>query len=861
MPHKIMRLIAVLLFLFLPVGAAFAASAPAPLWQSARPICEAYGKVDQLNPKIAGDIVVFEDKRSGYSKLYAQRIGENGSLLWDKSGIPISESFGNQTEAQIIQSDNGSAIVVWQDEHNGNLDIYAQKISAAGTLLWSGKGIEISKEEKNQSFPQLTGDGAGGAIICWQDLRNNNEDIFAQRINPNGETLWSSAITSLPSTQWFPKIAGDGLGNAIIVWTDRRDGNFDIYGQKIGPKGNLSWPAEGKKIAGTSDPEEDPAVVSFANGQSAVAYRIKNNGIYLQYLEKNGNTKLGNSGKRISSTLSPSAPQIAAGKANDTVVVWSDSYAGDEDVYSQHIDSSGNLLWGNKELPIIQIRGVQEKAKVRGSDPWIVSWIDLRSGHPEIYAQKINGQGSFLWKENGLRIAKEQGSPENFDFMVDNNGETLFCFEKNKDIYAQKINNSGETAWGYTGITVNSSGGLAAQKNVRILSSGDDAYIFAFEDYRSGHPRIFLQKIGPSGKKIWGESGTSASASSGEQKNPELTTDGGGGAIVAWEDYSNPSGPRIFCQKINSSGSKTWDKNGIPLTQTSGPAEETSPKIISDNKFGAIVVFEGYHGSYNGKDVLAQRISPAGKTLWDKSGIKIATGGGDQDSPQISGSFIVVWADKRLDGKNSDIYAQRLSLSGKTLWQEDGIPVCEAPDTQRDPAILGSTISWTDKAGGSFDIYAQKLDLYGSIQWVKDGIAVCQSARTQQRPKISSELIIVWEDFRLGNWNIRAQKLDQNGGILWGEGGVPIASLPGTQYNPQINGNIVVWEDFRNEENYSIYAQKLDRLGSGIYKLNGVEIAPNGRMPQLGSSGSSFIAAWEDYRYGEPVIFAQKFRP
>jgi len=855
------------------------AQSPSPLWESALPVCESYGKVDQQNPvmikaKTGGYFIVFEDKRSGKNKLYAQHIDEAGNILWENDAIAISKNTGNQSNAKIIASKNGSFIVVWQDDSKGNLDIFAQRINNGGALLFGPSGIEISSEEKNQIFPEITTDSNGGAIICWQDLRHNNEDIFAQRIDQNGNLLFKAngiAITSLQSTQWLPKIASDHKGGAIVAWTDRREGNYDLYAQRIGPDGKLYWQENGKKAAGSAYSEEDPSIVTFDNGSSAIAYRIKNNGIFLQYINSNGDPLLGENGKQVSRASAPSAPQIARGNSNESVIVWSDSFAGDADIYSQRIDQSGNFLWGEKEYPLVQIRGVQEKPQISGQGPWVVAWLDSRSGRPEIYCQQIGISGLQKWKKNGKRICRNQKEPENINLLENNSGEAILCFQDkrkgNYDIFAQKIDTTGETAWSYDGLLVNASRGKTAQKNIEIINDGSDNYIFAFEDYRSGLSNIILQKVSSSGRLLWSQSGIPAAFINAKQKNPKMTSDGAGGVIVTWEDYRNPEGPKIFAQRISSKGSRSWNKLGINLTKPKGYSEQTKPQIASDGKYGAIIVWEENRGDYNAKDIFATRLNSKGKALWRKT---IATGGADQSSPQISPKkLIVVWSDNRIDAKNSDIYAQRLTLSGKTLWQEDGIAVCQAPDLQRDPQIIDTLISWTDKGGGSFDIYAQKIDKYGSGQWVKDGIAIAQSARSQQGAKMTQNTI-VWEDFRQGNWDIYAQSFDSQGNLLWREGGKAVASLPGTQYNPQIkkagNFNLISWEDYRNEKNYAIYIQMLDSEGKNRYPTDGKLILASkdgGRFPKLAVSNnqSSFIVTWEDYRFGMPAVFAQRYSP
>ncbi len=114
----------------------------------------------------------------------------------------------------------------------------------------------ISTASGNQDFPTIVSDGSGGAIITWQDYRGGSNDVYAQRINASGVVQWTvdgvaiSTITG--SSQNSPTITSDGLGGAIITWTDTRSGNADIYAQRINASGVVQWTANGVAISTAS---------------------------------------------------------------------------------------------------------------------------------------------------------------------------------------------------------------------------------------------------------------------------------------------------------------------------------------------------------------------------------------------------------------------------------------------------------------------------------------------------------------------------------------------------------------------------------------------------------------------------------
>ncbi|MCX5752114.1 MAG: hypothetical protein NTW97_00555, partial [Candidatus Krumholzibacteria bacterium] len=56
---------------------------------------------------------------------------------------------------------------------------------------WPENGTPVCTDSLVQRYPQITTDGAGGAIITWIDFRcgHPNADVYAQRIAANGDPL------------------------------------------------------------------------------------------------------------------------------------------------------------------------------------------------------------------------------------------------------------------------------------------------------------------------------------------------------------------------------------------------------------------------------------------------------------------------------------------------------------------------------------------------------------------------------------------------------------------------------------------------------------------------------------------------
>ncbi|HAG51817.1 MAG TPA: hypothetical protein DCL42_10875, partial [Deltaproteobacteria bacterium] len=160
-------------------------------------------------------------------------------------GVAISTAAGVQYQPTIVTDGSGGAIITWWDLRNdiNYPDIYAQRIDATGNVLWTADGVPISTAAGYQYSPTIVTDGSGGAIITWHDYRSGNYDIYAQRINANGNVLWTTdgvAISTAANNQEWSTIVADGSGGAIITWQDFRSSNYDIYSQRVSGSGTFT---------------------------------------------------------------------------------------------------------------------------------------------------------------------------------------------------------------------------------------------------------------------------------------------------------------------------------------------------------------------------------------------------------------------------------------------------------------------------------------------------------------------------------------------------------------------------------------------------------------------------------------------
>jgi hypothetical protein len=120
-------------------------------------------------------------------------------------------------------------------------------VNASGAVQWTANGVALCTATGDQQYPAIVSDGVGGAIATWFDsdsTRSSYGDIYTQRVNASGATQWTAngvPLCTATSDQLYPTITSDGAGGAVVTWQDGRMGTFDVYAQSIDTKGRVGF--------------------------------------------------------------------------------------------------------------------------------------------------------------------------------------------------------------------------------------------------------------------------------------------------------------------------------------------------------------------------------------------------------------------------------------------------------------------------------------------------------------------------------------------------------------------------------------------------------------------------------------------
>ena len=443
--------------------------------------------------------------------------------------------------------------------------------------------LPVCTATQHQYAPVSVSDGAGGAIFAWYDYRlGSSAAIYAQHVLAGGgvDPAWPGdgrAICTDIGLRQDPVITTDGAGGAIVAWVDHRGTTSDIYAQRVLASGAIdpAWPVDGTAL--TTD------------------------------------------------LLDQSQAQIAADGVGGAVVTWLDSRGGNSDIYAHHVLATGVVdpAWPVNGRGVCIAAGAQEHPMIAmtGASNAVITWQDMRVGSSyDVYAQRVllSGIVDPSWPGNGRLLCGAVNSQQTPVLVSDGAGGAIVAWEDARagfvaDIYAAHVSAGGaaDPSWPVNGLALCTAAG--DQRFPAIVRDAANGAIVTWQDQRAGVALdIYAQHVLLAGTVdgAWPANGAAACAAAGDQYTPSLTTDGAGGAVIAWIDYRSIVKADIYASRVRASGlvDPAWPAGGAAICTDA--ADQYLVTLVSDGASGAVIGWQDRRGGDD--DIYAQRVSGTG---------------------------------------------------------------------------------------------------------------------------------------------------------------------------------------------------------------------------------------------------------
>ena len=408
---------------------------------------------------------------NGSYQMRMQLLDINGAKLWAPGGVIVSSMPQSTALFRYdlkVDLDN-NAIVAFQDQRSGPLQVVVYKVDQAGNPSWGASGIQLIDPVASEGLAPVIGiTNSNSVIVAWASSNSPKKWVTVNKIDGNGNLSWSSpmrVIDSVATKKYSrPSIVASGIDNFIMLYVEEV-GNFpgvtsNMYAQKYDVNGATIWNTPVHVSTKTIAYFYFPEIISDNNNGFYIAFNTSNalsisqTDVYIQHVSISG--VLWNASGNVVSTLS-NTQHFTAGYNYDAVnsCFWvllkvTDINQGMSGVFIQRIDTIGNaLLTANgSQLVAVSATYNDPRGMAATTDGAIAVYsIGSNSTAETLAAVKCDTSGTLIWGGNSVVICSNSSGKDDLTAGLFKNNQVVFVWDDTRNdfgVYAQNISNSGQ---------------------------------------------------------------------------------------------------------------------------------------------------------------------------------------------------------------------------------------------------------------------------------------------------------------------------------------------------------------------------------------------------------------------------------
>ncbi len=697
---------------------------------------------DYADPRLAIDTlgrIYFSWRDQTAGMVFLTRYTSAGAADW--SALQVNDTSGSSFAgpSDLAVFPDGQVVVAWEDYSTLGSTIQMRMFSSTGTSLVGPIQVNSDGGSVSHWVPAVAVAPGSGLLVCWEDYRNGQADIFARQYSGAGSPVGVDfAVVPSPddvAAQYSPAVTYSTKDRYVIGWTDLRQGQeifLQRYNQTTGLVGTGHQISAGldqvfnSYLALTTNRTGRTLALWSASGADNVIQSIMlDSGLVPGGLPAVIN--LASSGQRW-------APAGGFARNGSYAVCWTESIDDDPDIALMLFNSGGTRRLSGELTVNDDTFGapVSSPSIVTPSNWWnVIAYVSQKFDWGDVFVRTVSHAGGFLGDETRLNqdVGNSLQSQPNLAVASDramavwNDARTLGGFSGQR-IFGRRLSLYGfPTA---NEFLISDSSALSSKQSPRVVLHSDGSGLAVWLDSRGGQYQVYGRKLNVAGSVEGSDFLISPLVQSVDITRVYAACDNSNRISVVWFDAGAVT-PSLHIQKFNADGS---DAGSFVYAPTS-PAkiEDVSADIGSD---GRVAVFwTGFeNGDHNGYVTL---LSAAGAT--------------------ISGPITVTDSPSADPGSPSVSICNNLYVSTVWIDRRDGHPL--AYFQILDPTL--TPLGTNSPAAGSTPEYAQEpaVKAYRGRAWFvwadnrTEGLNVYGRPWVYLPTDVDEEPIILPQEFRL----------------------------------------------------------------------------------------------------------------
>jgi hypothetical protein len=376
-------------------------------------------------------------------------------------GAETMVTGANRPQTSTVSAASGNAwMTVWTDLRDGEVrNMYGTRVAADGAIM-DAAGVQLGKGYSRHASPTVSRTPTVWSVM-WGSTVGPDYDAVHVRYNANGAQLDASPLTiSSATASQLPSGAVYAGTSLLTVWTDDRNGSSrDIYGARVNPATGQPIDAAGFPIA-TAAADQAGAKVATNGTTSLVVWQDRRNNnfdIYGALVNADGTVAVADL-SICGAAGDQTRPTVAFDASNDVyLVAWSDPTGGlATDIRGARVSSAGALLDAGCGVIIGGAAGAQFGPDVAFSGGrFFVTWEDRRSdANGDIYGARVSASGGALTVQDpsGLAISALPGTEQVNASVAPYGGNFVVAWEDARNRASTKVDIYGARVIGASGL-------------------------------------------------------------------------------------------------------------------------------------------------------------------------------------------------------------------------------------------------------------------------------------------------------------------------------------------------------------------------------------------------------------------------
>lgn len=316
----------------------------------------------------------------GYD-IYYKKLDNQGRGLTPTIRVSFDPNQSWNPSVAIDPHDN--VHIVWYDNRDGNYEVYYRNLDNNGNPL--SNEIRLTSSNGDSKQPRIAVDRQSNLHITWQDNRDGNIEVYYKKLDNNGTSLTPDIrITNSTGSSESPTIATDLDGNVHLTWSDNREGNNEVYYKKLDNYGRSL--TNDLRLTFTQDNSDSPSLAIGTNNDVNVGWREGTSLVYYKRLDSFGNNLTSNI--QVTPGSNKQGLTLDVDRRGDIYFFWEDEYGGDEEIVYTKIDNNGRTIVGETRLTRNEETSIWPSVDTDFEGNVHVAWADAREEQFEIYYKR-----------------------------------------------------------------------------------------------------------------------------------------------------------------------------------------------------------------------------------------------------------------------------------------------------------------------------------------------------------------------------------------------------------------------------------------------------------------------------------------